>query len=225
MAPGRVAARVELLDAGTTHVGRAEAASDGDDGLRAAALAATSALQDLGHSVEMEDLETVMTFGAPLVVVRVTAEHEGERDRLMGFCAVRDGGLRAAVLAVLNACMDAAQRGEIDAICFAPLNKFAMKQGGLVRTRLMIEMAAAAGLRVVVGHGFGLTLSTLAEAALAASSAAVIEGCEAVGPLKMAGDVVTEPVRLDHGVLRLPDAPGLGAAIDPDACKRYRADR
>jgi 4-hydroxythreonine-4-phosphate dehydrogenase len=27
--------------------------------------------------------------------------------------------------------MDAALRGEIDAICFAPLNKFAMKQGGL----------------------------------------------------------------------------------------------
>lgn len=37
----------------------------------------------------------------------------------------------ASVLQVLNACMDAAQRGEIDAICFAPLNKFAMKQGGL----------------------------------------------------------------------------------------------
>jgi len=37
----------------------------------------------------------------------------------------------ASVLQVLNACMDAAQRGEVDAICFAPLNKFAMKQGGL----------------------------------------------------------------------------------------------
>lgn len=37
----------------------------------------------------------------------------------------------ASVLQVLNACMDAAQRGEIDAICFAPLNKHAMKQGGL----------------------------------------------------------------------------------------------
>lgn len=37
----------------------------------------------------------------------------------------------ASVLRVLDACMDAARRGEIDAICFAPLNKFAMKQGGL----------------------------------------------------------------------------------------------
>ncbi|MEY4882741.1 MAG: hypothetical protein RIS34_595 [Pseudomonadota bacterium] len=36
-----------------------------------------------------------------------------------------------SVLKVLNACMDAALRAEVDAICFAPLNKFAMKQGGL----------------------------------------------------------------------------------------------
>jgi L-alanine-DL-glutamate epimerase-like enolase superfamily enzyme len=97
-----------------------------------------------------------------------------------------------------------------------------MKQGGLERTRQMIECAGAAGLRVVVGHGFGLTLSTLAEAAVAASSPAVIAGCEAVGPLKMAGDVVGDPLRLDDGVIRLTDAPGLGATVDPDALKRYR---
>jgi 4-hydroxythreonine-4-phosphate dehydrogenase len=35
------------------------------------------------------------------------------------------------VLKVLDACMDAASAGQIDAICFAPLNKFAMKLGGL----------------------------------------------------------------------------------------------
>src|SRR5262249_61187538 len=97
-----------------------------------------------------------------------------------------------------------------------------MKQGGPRRPRAMIECAAAAGLRVVIGHGFGLTLSTLAEAAVAAVSEAVIDGCEAVGPLKMAGDVVTDPVRLDDGVIQLPDTPGLGATIDADALKRYR---
>ncbi|MES2956807.1 MAG: 4-hydroxythreonine-4-phosphate dehydrogenase PdxA [Pseudomonadota bacterium] len=37
----------------------------------------------------------------------------------------------ASALAVLNLCLDAAQAREIDAITFAPLNKFAMKQGGL----------------------------------------------------------------------------------------------
>jgi muconate cycloisomerase len=100
-----------------------------------------------------------------------------------------------------------------------------MKQGGLLKTRSMIDCAAAAGLRVVIGHGFGLTLSTLAEAAVAATSDAVIPGCEAVGPLKMAGDVVADPVKLGDGVLRLGDAPGLGATIDPQALKRYRVER
>lgn len=97
-----------------------------------------------------------------------------------------------------------------------------MKQGGLLRTLAMVECAAAAGLRVVIGHGFGLTLSTLAEASVATVSEAIIDGCEAVGPLKMAGDVVLEPVRLDAGTVRLEDHPGLGATPDPDALKRYR---
>jgi muconate cycloisomerase len=99
-----------------------------------------------------------------------------------------------------------------------------MKQGGFLRTRAMIECAAAAGLRVVLGHGFGLTPSTLAEAAVAAVSDAVIDGCEAVGPLKMAADVVAEPVRLDSGTLRLPEAPGLGVTIDRELVARYRID-
>jgi 4-hydroxythreonine-4-phosphate dehydrogenase len=39
------------------------------------------------------------------------------------------GGI--SVLKVLDHCMDATLAGHIDAICFAPLNKHAMKQGGL----------------------------------------------------------------------------------------------
>src|SRR6266849_5832880 len=87
-----------------------------------------------------------------------------------------------------------------------------------------IECAAAVRLRVVIGHGFGLTLSTLAEASVATVSEAIIDGCEAVGPLKMAGDVVVDPVRLDAGAIRLEDRPGLGATMDPDALKRYRVE-
>jgi 4-hydroxythreonine-4-phosphate dehydrogenase len=37
----------------------------------------------------------------------------------------------ASVLAVLNKAMDAAKAGKVDAITFAPLNKYAMKLGGL----------------------------------------------------------------------------------------------
>ncbi len=41
--------------------------------------------------------------------------------------AAAGAGARAA----LTACLDAAGRGDIDAICFAPLNKLAMKKGGM----------------------------------------------------------------------------------------------
>jgi L-alanine-DL-glutamate epimerase-like enolase superfamily enzyme len=97
-----------------------------------------------------------------------------------------------------------------------------MKQGGLLRTLAMAQIAAAAGLGVVLGHGFGLTLSTLAEATVAAVCAAVLDGCEAVGPLKMAADVVTAPVVLDRGVVAIGDGPGFGVAIDPEALARMR---
>jgi L-Ala-D/L-Glu epimerase len=99
-----------------------------------------------------------------------------------------------------------------------------MKQGGLLPTLSMVETAAAAGLRVIIGHGFGLTLSTLAEVAVAAASAAIVDGCESVGPLKMAGDVVAEPVDLQTGAITLTGTSGLGATVAPDALKRYRVE-
>ena len=52
-----------------------------------------------------------------------------KREQVQRGLAQAAGG--ASVLNVLNRCMDAALAGHVDAICFAPLNKFAMKQGGL----------------------------------------------------------------------------------------------
>lgn len=97
-----------------------------------------------------------------------------------------------------------------------------MKQGGLLRTIEMVHIAAAAGMRVVIGHGFGLTLSTLAEATVAAVCDPILDGCEAVGPLKMAGDVVLDPVNLERGVISLSDMPGFGVQIDPLGLARLR---
>ena len=52
-----------------------------------------------------------------------------QREQVQRGTAQAVGG--ASVLTVLDRCMDAAMAGEVDAITFAPLNKFAMKQGGL----------------------------------------------------------------------------------------------
>lgn len=65
--------------------------------------------------------------------------------------AVRQGQAEApggrSVLQVLNLCMDAAQTGDIDAICFAPLNKQAMKLGGLRHEDELHHFAEYLGVR------------------------------------------------------------------------------
>lgn len=65
--------------------------------------------------------------------------------------AVHRGRAEAAggrsVLKVLDQCMDAALAGEIDAICFAPLNKQAMKLGGLRHEDELHHFAEYLGVR------------------------------------------------------------------------------
>jgi L-alanine-DL-glutamate epimerase-like enolase superfamily enzyme len=97
-----------------------------------------------------------------------------------------------------------------------------MKQGGFHRTAAMLATAEAAGLRCVIGHGFGLGVNTMAEIMLAATSANVIEGLECVGPLKTVDDITTEKLDLGAGVLALPPGPGLGVALDEAKLARYR---
>jgi len=96
-----------------------------------------------------------------------------------------------------------------------------MKQGGVIRCRRMVETAAAAGLRVVIGHGFGLGINTLAEIMVAATSRAVLDGLECVGPLKTADDIVASKLDLGAGSLPLPAGPGLGATLDEEKVARY----
>ena len=98
-----------------------------------------------------------------------------------------------------------------------------MKQGGLLRCLRAIDMAEAAGIRCVIGHGFGLALNTLAELHLAAVSGNVLDGCECVGPTKLTGDVVRDPVTMESGTIAVPAAPGLGATLDESALERWSA--
>jgi L-alanine-DL-glutamate epimerase-like enolase superfamily enzyme len=100
-----------------------------------------------------------------------------------------------------------------------------MKQGGFLNTRRMLATAEAAGIRCVVGHGFGLGVNTMAEIMLASTSANVIDGLECVGPLKTTDDIVTEKLDLSTGRMTLPDGrPGLGVLLDEDKLRKYRFD-
>ena len=99
-----------------------------------------------------------------------------------------------------------------------------MKQGGFINTRRMIATAEAAGIRCVVGHGFGLGVNTMAEIMLAATSSNVIDGLECVGPLKTADDIITRRIDLSSGSLALPEGPGLGVTLDDAKVAKYRLD-
>jgi muconate cycloisomerase len=86
----------------------------------------------------------------------------------------------------------------------------------------MLATAEAAGLPVVVGHGFGLDPSTIAEVMLAASSRNVLPGLECVGPLKVVDTVATTRLDISSGSLALPAGPGVGVSLDESKLERYR---
>ncbi|MGA0856216.1 MAG: mandelate racemase/muconate lactonizing enzyme family protein [Burkholderiaceae bacterium] len=97
-----------------------------------------------------------------------------------------------------------------------------MKQGGFLRTSRMMACAEAAGLGVVIGHGFGLGINTMAEMLLASTSRAVLPGYECVGPIKTSDDIVTHKLDLTKGHLEIPHGPGIGVDLDEAKLERFK---
>jgi muconate cycloisomerase len=95
------------------------------------------------------------------------------------------------------------------------------KHGGILASQRMLATAEAAGLPCVVGSGFGLGVNTMSEVMLAATSRAVIDGLECVGPLKTSDDIVTEKLDLTRGAIALPSGTGLGVTVDERKLARY----
>ena len=91
-----------------------------EQGQRIAGLqVATAALADLSAARERADTR---------LPAFVAVDTIAQADVVQGQVGAAGG---RSVLQVLDQCMDAALAGDIDAICFAPLNKQAMKLGGL----------------------------------------------------------------------------------------------
>jgi L-Ala-D/L-Glu epimerase len=101
--------------------------------------------------------------------------------------------------------------------------KFGIKQaGGILRAARMLATAEAAGIPVVMGHGFGLDPSTIAEVMLAAASRNVLAGLECGGPLRVKDTVTTTRLDISSGTLALPAGPGLGVTLDDKKLAEYR---
>ena len=94
----------------------------------------TQALPAL-HAVRERRDRSLPAFVA-MDTVRAEQVHRGQAEAAGG----------ASVLKALDACMDAALAKHVDAICFAPLNKHAMKQGGLQHEDELHHFAAHLGV-------------------------------------------------------------------------------
>ena len=144
-------------------------------------------------------------------------------DDLAGMARVR-GAIGIPVMADESITDPASLVAVIRAGCADIVKLKVMKQGGFLQCRRMLETAHAAGMRVVIGHGFGLGVNTVAEIMLASTSRAVIEGLECVGPLKTADDIVAGKLDLGAGEAPLPGGPGLGVVLDDEKIRTYRFD-
>lgn len=147
-------------------------------------------------------------------------EQPAAKDDLAGLARVRrEGGIRVMADETISD-HDSLIR-VIKADC-ADYVKFGIKQaGGILRAQRMLATAEAAGLPVVLGHGFGLDLSTMAEIMLAATSRNVLPGLECVGPLKVTDTVATTRLDISSGTIPLPAGPGLGITLDESKLEKY----
>ena len=95
------------------------------------------------------------------------------------------------------------------------------KVGGYIAARKIIDLAEAAGLKVVIGQGICSSIEAAAEAQLACAYPHIHPVAEMVGPTKLLGDLVETPLDLKSGRLTLPDGPGTGVRLSEALLRKY----
>lgn len=100
--------------------------------------------------------------------------------------------------------------------------KVKVTKHGLTGAGLIIGMLEAAGIACVLGHVFEMGLAAAAEAHLALAATNLVLPCEigSLRPIGSTADIVADDLFPKPGVLRVPDRPGLGVIVDPEAVRR-----
>jgi muconate cycloisomerase len=96
-----------------------------------------------------------------------------------------------------------------------------VKHGGLLATRDVAAVAAAAGIGLYGGCLLESSIGAAAHLQVFAGLRELAWGCEHFGPQILTGDLVTEPLRFEDFHIHLPTGPGLGVALDPAQLRRY----
>ncbi len=99
------------------------------------------------------------------------------------------------------------------------------KNGGLLGSLAVAEIAAAAGLVCCMGSNLELGVATAAMLHLAVACPAIDSErypADLLGPLYHDADMITEPLVLGPVNAVAPEGPGLGVELDEDQVARYR---
>lgn len=93
------------------------------------------------------------------------------------------------------------------------------KVGGFIEARRIVDVAEAAGIKVIIGNGICSSIEAASELQLACAYPHVYPVAEMVGPAKLAGDLAQEPFDLSTGKIHL--APGIGLGVELSEAKLY----
>ena len=97
---------------------------------------------------------------------------------------------------------------------------------GFTGSQRIHHLAEGLGVEVVMGNQIDGQIGTACAVAFgAAYELTARRAGELSNFLDMSDDLLTEPLRIRDGILRVPPGAGLGVDIDPDKLARYRTDR
>lgn len=143
-------------------------------------------------------------------------------DAIDDFCELRRAALipiaGGEVLTRRQAFLPWLARGALDIV-----QPDVTKVGGISEQRRIAWMADDFGVKYV-GHGWNTALGLAADLQLA-SAMPNSDLVEFIGGSPYLDGIVAEPFQIDReGYLRIPDKPGLGVALNPEAVGRYTLD-
>jgi L-alanine-DL-glutamate epimerase-like enolase superfamily enzyme len=96
---------------------------------------------------------------------------------------------------------------------------------GFTSSQRVAYLCEGLGVEVMMGNQIDGQIGTLCSAVFGASHRTTsARPAELSNYLDMSDDLLAEPLTIRQGTLRVPEAPGLGAVLDPDKLARYRQD-
>ncbi len=104
------------------------------------------------------------------------------------------------------------------------LSIYISSSGGILNAKKMADIGATAGIAGYVGGALESVIGAAAGLHFAASTPAVTYGCELGGQFLLKDDIAATPLVFKEGSLKVPEAPGLGVALDEDKVRSYTVE-